>query len=85
MTTLRKIPQRGRTTFFVVLVDGREVGFLYREPNTRNYMHGWKAHRGIGATAVFLGTFFEKGKWDNLPDTDYSGKQGAIDAILRGL
>lgn len=38
--------------------DGRVLGFLTRFRDTRTETHPWKAFRGIGATAVYLGAFY---------------------------
>lgn len=44
---------------WVVLVEGREVGFLTRFANSRTETHPWKAFAGIGPEARFLGAFYD--------------------------
>lgn len=74
MLTLRE--ERKATTtregLWVVEHNGREVGFIKRYANSKTYTHPWKAFRGIGFSAKFLGSFYAK----------EGGKRAAIAAIL---
>ena len=53
----------------VVLVEGRESGFLTKYNNTRSDTHPYKAFSGVGRNATYLGAF-------------YNGKAAAIEAVV---
>lgn len=58
--TLRQVREATtkREGLWVVLIDGREVGFLTRFANSRTDVHPWKAFHGVGESARFLGSFY---------------------------
>jgi hypothetical protein len=60
------------------------LGMLEKYKDTKSYYHPWKAWVGHGLTARFLGAFYEPRKgWPAGDDMDMSGKNGAIDAIVK--
>jgi hypothetical protein len=60
------------------------LGLLEKYKDTKSEYHPWKAFSGHGLTARFLGSFYEpRFAWDVLPDMNMSGKNGAIDAIVK--
>lgn len=57
------------------------IGMLEKYRNTRTDTHPWKAFKGCGPTAHYLGAFYDTGSVPDDGDTQYGGKQAAIDAI----
>ena len=49
------------------------IGLLEKYNNTRTETHPWKAFKGYGKEATFLGSFYK----------EEGGKQAAIDAIMK--
>lgn len=65
-------PTTRQEGLWVVLHNHEEVGFLTRYANSRTDFHPWKAFRGIGLNAEFVGTFYP----------EEGGKKAAILKIL---
>jgi len=60
------------------------LGMLSKFKDTRSYYHPWKAYAGHGMTAEFLGSFYQpRAGWAPSDDMNMSGKNGAIDAIVK--
>ena len=57
---------------WVVSNEGEEVGFVTKCRRTRGESHPWKAFRGIGFAAEFLGSFYPR----------EGGKHAAILAVV---
>ena len=49
-----------RQTILIVLRDGREVGFITQRIPQKGFTHPWKAFRGIGEGAGYLGSFYRE-------------------------
>lgn len=74
MVTLREERKASATqdALLVVIVNGREVGFLTKGKNNATDTHPWKAFRGIGMAAEYRGSFY----------TREGGKKAALRAIV---
>lgn len=57
---------------WVVSRDGAEVGFVTKCKRTKGENHPWKAFRGFGFAAEYLGSFY----------SGEGGRNGAIKAVL---
>lgn len=57
---------------WVILQDRREIGFLTRYANSKRETHPWKAFRGIGMSAEYLGAYYSAD----------GGKRAAIAAVV---
>lgn len=60
---------------FLVINDGKEIGFLTKYKDTRDTKHPWKAYKGIGWQSEFLRSFYP----------EQGGKESAIQAIVDTL
>lgn len=66
---------RSREGLWVVVSGGQEVGFLTRFGRAPGECHPWKAFRGTGFQAEYLGAFYARD----------GGKLAAVRAILEGI
>lgn len=51
-----------RETVKVVLLDGAEVGVVWKARNTRSTWDSWKAQRGLGAAGRHAGNTYDYGE-----------------------
>lgn len=75
-------PTTKSTGLWLVKVDGRIVGMLERFKNSRTDTHPWKAFKGHGFDAKYLGAFYVDGEVPDDGDIQFGGKDAAIRAIL---
>ena len=69
---LERSARQAEAELWVVSRDGEEVGFVTKCARRRGEHHPWKAFRGIGFQAEFLGSFYSR----------EGGKAAAVKAVL---
>jgi len=78
---------------FLVLVDGKEAGIVWKHRDTRSSWQPWKAFVGIGEQSRFIGFFWEDKHWVEEYREEYEsgktygphasgGKAAAVSAVL---
>jgi hypothetical protein len=79
---VRKATQANTASLWLVRMNGNIVGMLERFKGTRTEVHPWKAYRGYGPSAKYIGGFYEDGSVRDDGMTLFGGKAAAIDAII---
>ena len=51
----KKTKNRSLPNLHLLLVDNREVGFIYKPKDTKTDKNAWRCHAGIGEATTFLG------------------------------
>ena len=69
---LERSAKQAESELWVVSRDGEAVGFVTKCARTRGESHPWKAFRGIGFAADYLGSFYPR----------EGGKNAAILAVV---
>ena len=72
-TTMHRKATKHLDSMEIVSVDGREIGIVTKYKNTKYEKHPYKAYRGIGYAAKYLG---------HLPFYGSVGRRKAINTIL---
>jgi len=56
----KKTKNRSLENLHLLLVDNREVGFIYKPKDTKTDKNAWRLHAGIGQETKFLGHEWSK-------------------------
>lgn len=80
--TTERVPGKHGDQLHLVKRNGTIIGMISKYPDRGGVWHPWKAFKGIGMAAEFLGTFYPAG---NRGIPDQGGRAAAVAAIVASV